>query len=83
MDNWYDWQTYVNNKIDEFQHYMEVRERDLEMANLRLQRLLDAALQRIGETESVLLPESESDTNGTGNDTDGPTASSSSVKTSG
>lgn len=51
MDNWYQWQSYVNDKIDEFQAWKEKREQDLTMQNLRMQRLLDAALQRIGEVE--------------------------------
>ncbi len=52
MSNWYDWQQYVNDKLDELTVWKEKRDHDLEMANLRLQRLLDAAIQRIGENES-------------------------------
>lgn len=65
MDNWYEWQTYVNNKIGEFQDYMERKERDNEMYVLRLQRSLDAALQTIGELQSQLQSPSKSDTQGT------------------
>jgi len=52
VSNWYDWQQYVNDKLDELTVWKEKRDHDLEMANLRLQRLLDAAIQRIGENES-------------------------------
>lgn len=83
VNNYEDWIDYVNKSIDEFRHYMETRERDLEMANIRLQRLLDATLQRLGESESALLPESKNDTNATGKTVAGATASSSSVGTSG
>lgn len=83
VNNYEDWIDYVNKSIDEFRNYMETRERDLEMANLRLQRLLDATLQRLGESESALQPESKSDTQGTGNTVVGVTASSSSAGTSG
>lgn len=83
VNNYEDWIDYVNKNIDEFQHYIKTRERDLEMANLRLQRLLDATLQRLGESESALLPESEKDTPATENMGAGHTQSSSSAKTSG
>lgn len=83
VNNYEDWIDYVNKSLDEFREYKETRERDIEMANLRLQRLLDATLQRLGESESALLPESESDTSATGETVVGATASSSSVGTSG
>lgn len=75
MDNWYDWQTYVNNKIDEFQIYMEHKERDNEMYVLRLQRSLDAALQTIGELQSQLPQASGKDMKDTGKEPVGPTRS--------
>lgn len=80
VNNYEDWIDYVNKNLDEFRHYMETRERDLEMANIRLQRLLDATLQRLGESESALLPESESDTSDTGKGVAGATVSSSFAK---
>lgn len=83
VNNYTDWVDYVETKIDEHENWIRSRERDLEMANLRLQRLLDATLQRLGESESALMPESENDTPVTGNTMGGPTASSLSVKTSG
>lgn len=83
VNNYSDWVDYVNHKLDEHEHYIQTRERDLEMANLRLQRLLDATLQRLGETESVLLPGSEGVTHVTEIDSAGHIVSSRSVKTSG
>lgn len=74
-DNAYDWMAYVNETLDRHEHWMVSHIRDIEMANLRLQRLLDATLQRLGESESLLLPESESDTSDIGNAQVGPTAS--------
>lgn len=83
MGNYNDWVEYVNGKIDEHEEWIQRREADLAMENMRLRRLLDATLQRLGESESLLLPESESDTTDTERSMVGPTASSSSVKTSG
>jgi hypothetical protein len=74
-DNWYEWQGYVNSKIDEFEHYIKTREKDLEMANLRLQRLLDATLHQLGEVESQLPSASRKDTPDTIKGPDGPTPS--------
>lgn len=54
MENWYEWQAYVNEKIDEFVEWKKRREQDLEMQNLRMQRLLDAAIQRIGGLEGEI-----------------------------
>lgn len=62
MSNYEDWINYVNGKLDEHSEWIKSRERDLAMENLRLRRLLDATLQRLGESESALLPESENDT---------------------
>jgi hypothetical protein len=83
VNNYEDWIDYVNKSIDDLKDWQSNRERDLEMANLRLQRLLDATLQRLGESESVLTQESGNDTSGTGKPVVGATASSLSVKTSG
>lgn len=51
-NNWYEWQSYVNDRLDELFSWKQSKEQDQEMASLRLQRLLDAALQRLGEKES-------------------------------
>lgn len=83
INNYSDWIDYVNTKLDEHENWIKSRERDLEMANLRLQRLLDATLQRLGESERVLQSGSESDMKDTVKSTAGPSASSSFVKTSG
>lgn len=82
VNNYTDWVDYVETKIDEHENWIRSRERDLEMANLRLQRLLDATLQRLGESESALLPESENVIHVTESDSVGHIVSSSSVKTS-
>jgi hypothetical protein len=76
FNNYEDWIEYVNAKLDEHEFYIKSRERDIEMANLRLQRLLDAALQRIGELESPHKQASGSDTPDTANAVAGPTPSS-------
>ena len=75
-DNAYDWMDYVNQTLTELKQWQERREQDLSMENMRLRRLLDATLQRLGESESALLPASESDTQDIENDSVGPTASS-------
>lgn len=59
MSNYDDWITYVNQKLDEHSEWIVKREADLTMENIRLRRLLDATLQRLGESESLLLPESD------------------------
>jgi len=76
VNNYSDWIDYVNTKIDEHENWIKSRERDLEMASLRLQRLLDATLQRLGESESALLPESENDIKDTESSTVGRIVSS-------
>lgn len=83
MGNYDDWINYVNEKIDEHEEWIKTREKDLSMENMRLRRLLDATLQRLGESESVLRPELGSDTKDTDLGTAGPLAFSSSVRTSG
>lgn len=54
-NNWYEWQAYVNHRLDELFSWKAQREQDLEMYNIRMQRLLDAALQRLGEKESEVI----------------------------
>lgn len=83
-NNWFDWQLYVNEKLDELMEFKGRRESDLTMANLRLQRLLDAAIQRIGETEEECrqLREFVNDISDIENTEDGVTPSSLSVGTS-
>jgi prefoldin subunit 5 len=76
VNNYEDWINYVNKKLDDHEHYIRSRERDLEMASIRLQRLLDAALQRIGELESPARQVSGNDTHAIANTADGPTPSS-------
>lgn len=71
MSNYDDWINYVNAKIDEHEEWIKRREADLAMENMRLRRLLDATLQRLGESESALLPESEDDTPDTAKRMDG------------
>lgn len=82
MSNYDDWINYVNAKIDEHEEWIKKREADLSMENMRLRRLLDATLQRLGESESLLLPESESGTPDTGRKSAGPIVFSSSAKIS-
>lgn len=53
VDNWYEWQQYINQTLDKILVWIDRRETDLAMENLRLQRSLDAALQRIGELEPL------------------------------
>lgn len=83
VNNYSDWVDYVNHKIDDHENWIQSRERDLTMANLRLQRLLDATLQRLGESESALPSESESGTPDTVGLSAGVAQSSSSAGTSG
>jgi hypothetical protein len=85
MDNWFEWQEYVNQRIGELVEFKNRRESDLSMANLRLQRLLDASIQRIGETEEECrrLRELLNDMPDTEKTEAGPMPSSSSVGISG
>jgi hypothetical protein len=81
--NWFEWQEYVNGRIDELMEFKRRREADLTMENMRLRRLLDATLQRLGESETFLQPEvSDTDMPGTVRMVDGHMQSSSSVGTS-
>lgn len=82
MSNYDDWITYVNQKLDEHSEWIVKREADLAMENIRLRRLLDATLQRLGESESLLLPESDDDTPDTVKRMGGHSVYSSSAKTS-
>lgn len=76
MGNYSDWIDYVNTKLDEHEKWIQNREKDLSMENLRLRRLLDATLQRLGESESHLPQASGNDTPDTVKAVAGPTPSS-------